>query len=187
MLSQLGTFIPALGKKLTFGKDGRKLCGGINITDEFGMFSVSMSSNKRSVNISSPFGTVGINAFTGISISAPNGDISIKGKNVSIEAGNNLRLISGTNVTNENSAPEPDNDNHGGDGDGFKHPNPSLSEKLGGWAKAGASYAGGVIVASAIGCKDSSIGFLKGKAEEYTGKATPRYPSRVTARLGRIT
>ena len=170
MLSQLGTFIPALGKKLTFGKDGRKLCGGINITDEFGMFSVSMSSNKRSVNISSPFGTVGINAFTGISISAPNGDISIKGKNVSIEAGNNLRLISGTNVTNENSAPEPDNDNHGGDGDGFKHPNPSLSEKLGGWAKAGASYAGGVIVASAIGCKDSSIGFLKGKAEEYTGK-----------------
>ena len=170
MLSQLGTFIPALGKKLTFGKDGRKLCGGINITDEFGMFSVSMSSNKRSVNISSPFGTVGINAFTGISISAPNGDISIKGKNVSIEAGNNLRLISGTNVTNENSAPEPDNDNHGGDGDGFKHPNPSLSEKLGGWAKAGANYAGGVIVASAIGCKDSSIGFLKGKAEEYTGK-----------------
>ena len=170
MLSQLGTFIPALGKKLTFGKDGRKLCGGINITDEFGMFSVSMSSNKRSVNISSPFGTVGINAFTGISISAPNGDISIKGKNVSIEAGNNLRLISGTNVTNENSAPEPDNDNHGGDGDGFKHPDPSLCEKLGGWAKAGASYAGGVIVASAIGCKDSSIGFLKGKAEEYTGK-----------------
>ena len=170
MLSQLGTFIPALGKKLTFGKDGRKLCGGINITDEFGMFSVSMSSNKRSVNISSPFGTVGINAFTGISISAPNGDISIKGKNVSIEAGNNLRLISGTNVTNENSAPEPDNDNHGGDGDGFKHPDPSLSEKLGGWAKAGASYAGGVIVASAVGCKDSSIGFLKGKAEEYTGK-----------------
>ena len=170
MLSKLGSFIPGLGKNLTFGKDGRKLCGGINITDEFGMFSVSMSSNKRSVNISSPFGTVGINAFTGISISAPNGEISIKGKNVSIEAGNNLRLISGTNVTNENSAPEPDNDNHGGDGDGFKHPDPSFCKKLWGWTKAGASYAGGVIVASAIGCKDSSIGFLKGKVAENTGQ-----------------
>ena len=170
MLSQLGTFIPALGKKLTFGKDARKLCGGINITDEFGMFSISMSSNKRSVNIASPFGTVGINAFTGISISAPNGDISIKGKNVSIEAGNNLRLISGTNVTNENSAPDPDNDNHGGDGDGFKHPDPSLCKKLGGWAKTGAGYVGSAVGAVAGSIKDGGIDYLKKQAQDYTGK-----------------
>lgn len=170
MLSKLGTYIPGLGKNLTFGKDARKLCGGINITDEFGMFSVSMSSNKRSVNISSPFGTVGINAFTGISINAPNGDINIKGKNVSIEAGNNLRLISGTNVTNENSAPEPDNDNHGADaGDGFKHPDPSFLGKLGGWAKTGASAVGGAIVDGVKEGAGKALDFGKGKAREFTG------------------
>ena len=170
MLSKLGSYIPVLGKNLTFGKDARKLCGGINITDEFGMFSVSMSSNKRSVNISSPFGTVGINAFTGISISAPNGDISIKGKNVSIEAGNNLRLISGTNVTNENSAPDPDNDNHGGDGDGFKHPDPSFLKKLGGWSRKGAAYVGGAIGAVAENTIDSGKDYLKKQVQDYTGK-----------------
>ena len=42
-----------------------------------------------------------VNAFTGITISAPNGDIKIKGKNVSIEAGNNLSLVSGTNIKNK--------------------------------------------------------------------------------------
>jgi hypothetical protein len=41
---------------------------------------------------------VKINAFTGINISAPNGDVKISGKNVTIEAGNNLKLVSGTNV-----------------------------------------------------------------------------------------
>ncbi|MBR3657875.1 MAG: hypothetical protein IKN58_11950, partial [Prevotella sp.] len=34
-------------------------------------------------------------------INAPNGNISIKGKNVSIEAGNNLTLTSGTNIRNK--------------------------------------------------------------------------------------
>ena len=170
VVSRLGTFIPALGNALTFGKDARKLCGGINITDEFGMFSVSMSSNKRSVNISSPFGTVGINAFTGISISAPNGDVSIKGKNVSIEAGNNLRLISGTNVTDENSKPEPDNDNHGADaGDGFKHPEPGFFKKLGGWAKAGGDYIGGAIVDGVKEGAEKAKDYGKGKAKEFTG------------------
>ena len=171
MLSKLGTFIPGLGKNLTFGKDARKLCGGINITDEFGMFSVNMSSTKRSVNISSPFGTVGINAFTGISISAPNGDVKIKGKNVSIEAGNNLRLISGTNVTNENSAPEPDNDNHGADaGDGFKHPDPSFGKKLWGWTKKAGGAVGGAIVDGVKAGKDNAIDYAKGKAKEVTGQ-----------------
>ena len=171
MLSKLGTYIPGLGKNLTFGKDARKLCGGINITDEFGMFSVNMSSTKRSVNISSPFGTVGINAFTGISISAPNGDVKIKGKNVSIEAGNNLRLISGTNVTNENSAPEPDNDNHGADdGDGFKHPDPTFGKKLWGWTKKAGSAVGGAIADGAKMAKENAIDTAKSKAKEATGQ-----------------
>ena len=173
MLSKLGTFIPGLGKNLTFGKDARKLCGGINITDEFGMFSVNMSSTKRSVNISSPFGTVGINAFTGISISAPNGDVSIKGKNVSIEAGNNLRLISGTNVTNENSKPEPDKVDHGadaGDGDGFKHPDPSTGQKIWKWTKkVGGAVGGGIAKGAKMGV-DKGIDFAKDKAKETTGQ-----------------
>ena len=57
-----------------------------------------MSSDKRSVKISSSLGTVNLDAFTGITISAPNGDIKIEGKNVSIKAGNNLTLTSGTNI-----------------------------------------------------------------------------------------
>jgi len=41
---------------------------------------------------------VNLNAFQGISIEAPNGDIEIKGKNVSIEASNRLSLSSGENI-----------------------------------------------------------------------------------------
>ena len=62
------------------------------------MYSIDMSSDKRSVKISSSLGTVKLDAFTGITISAPNGDIKIEGKNVSIEAGNKLTLTSGTNI-----------------------------------------------------------------------------------------
>ncbi len=74
------------------------LSGGITLSDKFGMYKISMSSDQRKVDISSPFGNVGISAFTGITISAPNGDIAIKGKNVSIEAANNLKIESGKNV-----------------------------------------------------------------------------------------
>jgi len=130
MLSKLGTFIPVVGKNLTFGKDARKLCGGINITDEFGMFSVNMSSSKRSVSVSSPFGKVSVDAFTGISISAPNGDISIRGKNVSIEAGNNLRLLSGANVTDANSTEQEEEEKKP-----FDHER--TSTKLYRWSRAG--------------------------------------------------
>ena len=72
--------------------------GGFVLTDKYGVYKVTGSTDKREVCISSAWGNVKIDAFTGISISAPNGDISIKGKNVKIEAGNNLELISGTNV-----------------------------------------------------------------------------------------
>lgn len=72
--------------------------GGFTLTDKYGIYKISGSTDEREVNISSAWGDVKINAFTGISISSPNGDISIKGKNVKIEAGNNLELVSGTNV-----------------------------------------------------------------------------------------
>ena len=76
----------------------KKLGGGFELTDNYGIYKISGSTDERSINVASPWGEVNISAFTGITISAPNGDISIKGKNVSIEAGNNLELISGKNV-----------------------------------------------------------------------------------------
>lgn len=72
--------------------------GGFSLTDRYGIYSISGSTEKRSVEIKSPWGNVMINAFTGITIKAPNGDINIEGKNVKISAGNNLTLASGTNI-----------------------------------------------------------------------------------------
>lgn len=74
------------------------LLGGIELTDKFGIYNIKMSSHDRNITISSPFGNINVNAFTGISINAPNGDISITGKNVEISAHNNLKLTSGKNI-----------------------------------------------------------------------------------------
>ena len=43
-------------------------------------------------------GDVSIDAFSGITLSAPNGNVKIVGKNVSIEAGNNIEITSGNNI-----------------------------------------------------------------------------------------
>ena len=72
--------------------------GNIELTDKYGFYSIKGSTNERNISIKSPWGDVKINAFTGITISAPNGDVKIKGKNVSIEAGGNLTLTSGKNI-----------------------------------------------------------------------------------------
>lgn len=77
----------------------RKAIGGIELTDEYGLYSIAMSSSNRSITINSPLGNVSINAFTGIKISAPNGNISIEGKNINIAAGNNLTISSGNNIS----------------------------------------------------------------------------------------
>lgn len=74
------------------------LAGGIKLRDKYGLYEISASSDSRAVKIESAFGNVSINAFTGISISAPNGDISISGKNVEITASNNLKLTSGKGI-----------------------------------------------------------------------------------------
>ena len=86
-----------------FGDSEMSKCfeGGVDMGDRYGIWKISGSTDKRAINISSPWGTVSVNAFTGISINAPNGNISIKGKNVSIEAGNNLTLTSGANIRNK--------------------------------------------------------------------------------------
>lgn len=93
----LKTIESFMGNPLFSIKD-RKAMGGIELTDEYGLYSIAMSTSNRSISISSPFGNVAINAFTGIKISAPNGNISIEGKNINIAAGNNLTLSSGNNI-----------------------------------------------------------------------------------------
>lgn len=99
----LTTFFPGLSGQDIFKTDDnakrvRNFEGGFQLTDKYGIYTISGSTDGRNVSIKSPWGDVAISAFTGISISAPNGDIEIKGKNVKIEAGNNLELVSGTNV-----------------------------------------------------------------------------------------
>lgn len=69
--------------------------GGITMSDFLGMYKISASSTSRNITLSSPFGDVKIDAFTGISIEAPHGDIKISGKNVTIEARNNVKITSG--------------------------------------------------------------------------------------------
>ena len=78
--------------------DDKFLGGGFEISDYYGVYAIKGSTHGRSIDISSPFGTVSIDSLTGISINAPLGDVKIVGKNVSIEARNNLTIESGTNV-----------------------------------------------------------------------------------------
>ena len=93
--SIFGNYIPGLKFE---GSEGlQKATGGMEFTDEYGFYSISMSSDKRKISIDSPLGSVSMNAFTGITISAPNGDISIQGKNISLMAGNNITIESGIN------------------------------------------------------------------------------------------
>ncbi len=79
-------------------KGGREFSGGISMGDAYGLVNINMSTDKRKVLISSAMGDVQIDAFTGITISAPNGNVKIEGKNVEIVAGNNLTIKSGQNI-----------------------------------------------------------------------------------------
>lgn len=92
------SFVPASGSILGL-QEFDDLAGGIEIKDRYGLYKIDLSSSGRSVTIESPMGNVDINAFTGISISAPNGNIEIKGKNVSIAASNKLTVESGSAVS----------------------------------------------------------------------------------------
>ena len=88
------------GNLLTFDKS-RCFEGNIELRDAYGTWSIKGCTDERSVSVKSLWGDVKIDAFTGITISAPNGDVKIKGKNVSIEAGCNLTLSSGKNIKNK--------------------------------------------------------------------------------------
>ena len=80
---------------------------GIHIGDRYGLYEIEMKSHSRAIDIRSPFGTVNISAFSGITISAPNGNIAIKGKNITLEAGNKITMLSGKNLQTL-SADSPD-------------------------------------------------------------------------------
>ena len=96
-LKNFMAFCPKTLPKIDF-KQNKYFEGGFELTDYYGIYKISGSTDGRNISIASNWGDVKINAFTGISISAPNGDIKISGKNVTIEAGNNLSLVSGKNV-----------------------------------------------------------------------------------------
>ncbi|MCF0244519.1 MAG: hypothetical protein HUK06_07070, partial [Bacteroidaceae bacterium] len=81
--------------------DNKYWVGGISLRDRFGIYNISMSSDKRNITISSPVGDVKVNALTGIEISAPCGNVTIEGKNVNFKAGNRLEVSSGENIDRE--------------------------------------------------------------------------------------
>lgn len=76
----------------------KDVAGSMTFKDRYGLYSVKLSSADRLISIKSSFGDVKIGAFTGISISAPNGDVKITGKNVTIKAGNTLSITSGSKI-----------------------------------------------------------------------------------------
>lgn len=87
---------------LRFDQDmNSPLSGGLTLTDKWGVYTIACSTTDRTIKVESPFGSIGLNAFTGITINAECGNVSIKGKNVTIEAGNELKLLSGTNISPE--------------------------------------------------------------------------------------
>ena len=90
--------LPGLSTLNGMGENYKDLNGGIHIGDRYGLYEIEMKSQKRSIDIRSPFGTVSVNAFSGITISAPNGNIAIKGKNITLEAGNKITMLSGKNI-----------------------------------------------------------------------------------------
>ena len=72
--------------------------GELILRDDNGVYELNLSAKTRNITVKSAFGNVILDAFTGITISAPNGDINIEGKNVNIKAGNNITMVSGSNI-----------------------------------------------------------------------------------------
>ena len=93
----LTSVVGMFGPDLHFGEND-PVSGGVTLCDAWGLYRISASSTDRNITIMSPFGDIMLNAYTGITISAPNGEVKIAGKNVTIEAGNELKLVSGKNI-----------------------------------------------------------------------------------------
>ena len=105
----LGLWGTIVGKSFTdLLPSAKDLTGGIHIGDRYGIYEIDMKSHKRSIEINSPYGTVSINAFSGITVNAPNGDVTIRGKNITLEAGNKINIKSGLNIEDPGLG-EPEN------------------------------------------------------------------------------
>ena len=83
------------------GRYPAALHGSITLTDFFGFYTIKGDTAARAVTIDSMLGKVTISALTGITISAPLGDINIEGKNINIKATNNICIESGTAIKDE--------------------------------------------------------------------------------------
>ena len=97
----MSIWLPIVAAKISAGTGfdwGRSLSGGIRIGDKYGLYSIDMNSGARNITIRSGMGDVIVDAFTGITIKAPNGNISIEGKNIDIKAYNRLSMTSGLNI-----------------------------------------------------------------------------------------
>lgn len=73
--------------------------GITRLTDTNSIWKIEGDTAARSITIKSAWGKVTINAYTGIKIESA-GDISIKGKNISISAQNNINIESGVAIKN---------------------------------------------------------------------------------------
>ncbi len=78
--------------------------GSLSLTDAFGLWTIKGDTAGREITIDSMAGKVTISALTGITISAPLGDIKIEGKNIDIKATNNITIESGVAIKNERLA-----------------------------------------------------------------------------------
>ena len=102
---------PMIAPGFTFGKE---MAGSFHIGDRYGFYSLDMSSSLRNITLKSALGNVTIDAFTGITITAPNGNVRIEGKNIDIVAGNKVNIVSGQNIkTPEKKLPTLDDDRSG--------------------------------------------------------------------------
>lgn len=96
----LMTKLGVTGDASKLGTD-TQIAGGVEISDSFGFYKIACSADRRNITVESPFGDVNISAFTGISIKAPNGDVKIEAKNIELNAGNEIRITSGTYLKDE--------------------------------------------------------------------------------------
>lgn len=72
--------------------------GSILMHDRYNTWEITGSTTDRKVSIASNLGTVSIDALSGITISAPLGDLTISAKNIKMQASNNILIESGTQI-----------------------------------------------------------------------------------------
>ena len=91
-------FITSLVGLDQFGENVRDLAGGIHMGDRYNINEIEMVTHRRELNIRSQLGTITLSAFKGITVDAPNADVTIKGMNINLIAGNKVNIISGDNI-----------------------------------------------------------------------------------------